>query len=95
MFIKFRRIKFPLSIRFVHTKLLSMTRKVREWNSALQIQQASKQCPFVNAGWYIGSYTADVDLRLGGPRVIFWNKYPGYSFTDPEMDSRVGWWLHV
>ena len=50
-------------------------------NSALQTQQASKQCLFVNAGWYMGGYTADVDLRLGGPRVIFWNEYPGYSFT--------------
>ena len=56
-------------------------------NSALEIQQASEQCLFVNAGWYMGSYTADVDLRLGGPRVIFWNEYPGYSFTNPEMDS--------
>ena len=28
-------------------------------------KQASKQCLFVNAGWYMGSYTADVDLRLG------------------------------
>ena len=26
---------------------------------------ASKQCSFVNAGWYMGSYTADVDLWLG------------------------------
>ena len=87
MFIKFRRIKFPLSICFVHTKFLSTTSEVREWKLALQIQQASKQCLFVNAGWYMGSYTADVDLRPGGPRVIFWNEYPGYSFTDPEMDS--------
>ena len=56
-------------------------------NSALQIQQASKQHLFVNTGWYVGSYTADVDLRLGGLRRILWNEYPGYSFTDPEMDS--------
>ena len=59
-------------------------------NSALQIQQASKQCLFVNAGWYMGSYTADVDLRLGGPRVIFWNEYSGYSFTD--MTDRTWRW---
>ena len=45
--------------------------------------QASKYCLFVNAGWYISSYLADVDLGFDAPRVIFQNEYPGYSFTDP------------
>ena len=86
MFIKFRRIKFCLSICFVYTKFFSTTSEAREWKLGFT-DTASKQCLFVNAGWYMGSYTGDVDLRLGGPRVIFWNEYPGYSFTDPEMDS--------
>ena len=87
MFIKFRRIKF-LSRYVLSTQNFCQQRaKCVSGNSALQIQQASKQCLFVNAGWYMGSFTADMDLRLGGPRVIFWNEYPGYSFTDPEKGS--------
>ena len=35
-------------------------------------KQASKQAYlFVNAGRYMGSYTADVDLRLDAPRMTF------------------------
>ncbi len=52
---------------------------------------ASKQAYlFVNAGQGqgCGSFTADVDLQLVPPELVFYNEYPGYSFTDlGRMDS--------
>ena len=42
MFIKFRRIKFPLLICFVHTKFFSTTSEEREWKLGFT-DTASKQ----------------------------------------------------
>ena len=46
MFIEFRRIKFRLSICFVHMKFLSMTSEVREWKLGFT-DTASKQAMFI------------------------------------------------
>ena len=46
MFIEFRRIKFRLSICFVHMKFLSTTSEVREWKLGFR-DTASKRAMFI------------------------------------------------
>ena len=51
-------------------------------------KQASKHIYLLTQVRVSGSSTADVDLQLVPPELIFYNKYPGYSFTDlGRMDS--------
>ena len=57
MFIKFRRIKFPLSICFVHTKFLSKTSEVREWKLGFT-DTASKQASNVYLLTQVGIWAA-------------------------------------
>ena len=51
-------------------------------------KQASKHIYLLTQVRVSGSFTADVDLQLVPPELIFYNEYPGYSFTDlGRMDS--------
>ncbi len=44
--------------------------------------QASKHYYLLTQVRVSGSFTADVDLQLVPPELIFYNEYPRYSFTD-------------
>ena len=68
----------------VAERVNSFDSTIWSWIRQLIRHRPSKQCLFVNAGCYMGSYTADVDLRLGCPQ----NEYLWCSFTGPESG---GW----
>ena len=57
----------------------------------LVVVQASKQCLFVNAGWYMGSYTADVDLRLGCPQSDILERISWVLIYRPREDGQLSW----
>ena len=63
----------------------------RSFASPIASKQASKQCLFVNAGWYMGSYTADVDLRLGCPQSDILERMSWVLIYRPREEGQLSW----
>ena len=45
----------------------------------------------VNAGWYMGSYTADVDLRPGGPQSNIMERISWVLIYQPRGNGQLRW----
>ena len=67
---------------FTHTYIFYLLRQ----DSTAQL---SKQCLFVNAGWYMGSYSADVDLRFGCPQSDILEQISWVLIYQPQEDGHL------